>query len=83
MAPGFIGDASKALFEVPAPILPYFARRIGALSYEADYRLLRDEYGIRRTNPNFWQHSDWFQNEFQRRSVGGTTIVDYGNMEDR
>jgi hypothetical protein len=50
---------------------------------EADYAALLDNYGIRRTNRNFWAHSDKFQRGVREQDALAAGILDYNRLENR
>jgi hypothetical protein len=48
-----------------------------------DYQKLVAKYGIRRTNPEFWEHSDWFHKKYaEQRPLewGAFDLNRYGNF---
>jgi hypothetical protein len=58
VARGFVGTYPNAYFVVERARLPGFVRRIAALATEADYAAVQVEFGVRRTDPDFWPTSD-------------------------
>ena len=58
VASGFIPAYPNAFFVVDAAELPRFVDRVASLGSEADYAALAIAYGVRRTDPRFWAHSD-------------------------
>ncbi len=83
VAPGFIGAYPNAIFRVTPDELPDLARRVAALSSEADYRDLADRYVIRRTDPAFWAASDALQDAYRRVAPMEAGLLDYGRLENR
>jgi hypothetical protein len=81
--PGFIGAYPNAFFSVPAKDLEHFASSIASMRTEADYTKLLDNYGVRRTNPTFWQQSDAFHAAFEKNAPIAYGIFDYGRLENR
>ncbi|WP_111642777.1 fatty acid cis/trans isomerase [Marinimicrobium alkaliphilum] len=83
LAFGIIGAYPNAFMRVEEDELADFTRRIGTLASETDYRALRDRYGIRRNDPEFWATSDrihaWYLG-YQRREAG---LLDYNRLENR
>jgi hypothetical protein len=43
-----------------------FVQRCATIRNYEDYEKFVDQYGIRRTNPAFWELADWFQAEYER-----------------
>jgi hypothetical protein len=81
--PGFIGTYPNVIMVVDESELTAFVDSISSLQTEADYSTLLDNYGIRRTNPEFWATSDmihaayWWQNPLQ------PGMFDYNRLENR
>ena len=63
--------------------LPDFSEKILNLRSESDYELLRDKYGVRRTNPNFWAFSDELLRYYRTSEPKEAGILDYNRMENR
>ncbi len=59
LVPGFIGAYPNAFFVVPEEELPRLARLVAQLQNDGDYRVLQRYYGVQRSDPAFWRHSDW------------------------
>jgi hypothetical protein len=81
--PGFIGSYPNAFFVLEESELTSFVNRISALQTEQDYARLLDDYGIRRTNPDFWSNSDTFHQAFQQQYPLVFGMLDYGRLENR
>ena len=81
--PGFIGSYPNAFYVVQKSELQKFVDTLGAMQAEADYALLLDTYGIRRTNPNFWAHSDIVHEVYQEASPIEFGHFDYARLENR
>jgi hypothetical protein len=80
---GFLGSYPNALLVVKAADLEDLVGSIASLRSEGDYRKLLDTYGVRRTSPDFWQHSDRFHAAFERAAPVEYGIFDYGRLENR
>ena len=63
--PGFIGSYPNFYFSVEKEQLGEFVDMIRFAQTEIDIEHLYSKFGIRRTNPEIWQHADWF-NEQQK-----------------
>ncbi len=83
VVPGFLGAYPNAFFLVNEIELGRFTEQVTALSTESDYARLLDDYGIRRTNPNFWRQSDAFHAAARERLGFEFGIFDYGRFENR
>jgi hypothetical protein len=55
---GFLGAYPNALFLVAREELSAFVSAAAVLRDQADYLKLRERFGVLRTNPHFWSHSD-------------------------
>ena len=81
--PGFIGAYPNALYVVRADELEDFVDRIANLENESDYASLLDAYGVRRTSPGFWRHSDTVHNAFAQQYPLISGLLDYSRLENR
>ena len=83
LVPGFIGAYPNAFLEVDSADLAAMVTAIEGLRTEADYQILRDNWGIRRTDSQFWRRSDEFQAAFLQQSLYDSGILDFNRLEDR
>ncbi len=60
-----------------------FVDAVGQLATEDDYARLLDAYGVRRTDPAFWQNSDRAHAAFRRASPVTYGVLDYNRIENR
>lgn len=81
--PGFIGAYPNAFFVVDEHELSDFVEKMSKLETEIDYSQLVDLFGIRRTNSNFWAHSDDFLAGYRKLSPLSFGILDYNRLENR
>ena len=81
--PGFIGAYPNAFFVVDEKKVASFVDALSRLGTEADYAALLDDYGIRRTNKDFWSHSDAFHAGFKKLIPLRYGILDYSRFENR
>ncbi len=58
VARGFIGSYPGAFWKVPESELGELVDVAGQLDGETSYREMMDRFGIHRTNPEFWEHTD-------------------------
>ena len=80
---GLVGSYPNAFFEVEEHALATFVENIVTLRTEANYSALLDSYGIRRTNQDFWQHSDKFQQAVRQQNQHTAGLLDYNRLENR
>ena len=60
IARGFIGSYPNRFFSVSMAKAADFLRAMQAVESGEDYWAFVDAYGFRRSNPEFWEISDWF-----------------------
>lgn len=79
-----IGTAYPSVYlSVSEDQLDNFTKRITVLKNEADYSLLLDSYGIRRTDEQFWSFSDAIHKNFKQFSPISYGLLDYNRLENR
>jgi hypothetical protein len=83
LARGFIGAHPNAFFQVTRQELPAFSAAVAGLQSEADYRALVAGFGIDRTSPGFWPHSDALARAYTKLEPVDAGIFDYGRLENR
>jgi len=80
---GLLGSYPNALWRVEASQLPQFKARLSSIENAADYARFIDEYGVRRTDPLFWQRSDALHAAWQSEAPIEYGILDFGRLENR
>ncbi|MBM4124872.1 MAG: peptidylprolyl isomerase, partial [Nitrospira sp.] len=80
---GFIGAYPNAFYRVDRAGLPQFIAAVASLTSEADYRKLVERFGVRRTSPDFWQHSDQLHQAYRAREPIESGLFDYNRLENR
>jgi len=83
VVPGFVGSYPNAFYVVQKSALSDFISDLSAMQSEEDYAALLDTYGIRRTNQDFWAHSDKVHGAFRKVSGIEFGRFDYGRLENR
>jgi hypothetical protein len=83
LVPGFIGAYPNAFLEVDFADLAAMVTAIEGLRSEEDYAVLRDNWGIRRTDRQFWKRSDEFQAAYRQSSRYDSGILDFNRLENR
>src|SRR5690606_27045120 len=58
VVPGIIAAYPNAFYRVRSADVPDFVEAVIGLRSERHYRRLLDRFGVRRTDPQFWSHSD-------------------------
>jgi hypothetical protein len=80
---GFLGAYPNAFFVVDEAEVDQLAEKIASLRTEDDYARLLDDYGIRRTNPDFWQQSDRIHSSARETRGVEFGLYDYARFENR
>ncbi len=83
LVPGVLGTYPGALYRVSAFRLPQLASTIASLNNEEDYQQFVDQFGVRRTNPRFWQHSDQLHRVFFQQEPLNAGMLDFNRLENR
>ncbi len=83
VAPGFIGDYPNAFYRVQRADLPAFTAAVSKLDSEADYRAFAGRFGVRRTNPAFWAHSDAAHTAYRQNAPAEAALFDFNRLENR
>lgn len=60
-----------------------FISRIQQLNSERDYRVLKDIYGVRRSNSEFWAFSDLVHKLYRQADPEEAALLDYNRLENR
>ena len=80
---GVVGTYPNAFFKVEQAQLSEFVSSLNAIKTEQDYRKLKDQFAIRRTNAKFWTFADelhaWYKSN-QPKSAG---LLDFNRLENR
>jgi len=70
-------------FVVDLEDVDIFAQRYASLQSRADYEAFVSVYGVRRTNTQFWEISDWFQDAYLRQEPLAAGLYDLSRYENR
>ncbi len=79
----FIGSYPNAYWHVADKDLSELVAQVSRLSDEASYTALMDRYGVRRTSPEFWQHSDKTMRAHLAADPLANALLDYNRLENR
>ena len=83
VARGLIGAYPNTFYRVEQSALPEFIAAVAGLTSEADYRKLAERFAVRRTNRDFWSHSDGVHEAYRRIDPIGAGLLDYNRLENR
>jgi fatty acid cis/trans isomerase CTI len=81
VVPGFLSSYPNALFEVDRRELDAFVEAIGKLDGAAAYRALRLRFGVSRSSPGFWAHSDRIHDANHALGPVDSGLFDYNHLE--
>jgi hypothetical protein len=82
LIPGHIGSYPNFFFEVAAGDVASFVDALRAVRGEADLDAFVARYGVRRSDPRFWQISDWLRADLRRRDPVEAGIYDLGRYQN-
>jgi hypothetical protein len=77
------GSYPNFFFSVDINDVEKFADRYASLQSLEDYERFAAIYGVRRTNPKFWELADWFQDEYLRDQPVYAGIFDLNRYQNR
>ena len=80
---GFLGSYPNAFMDVPSSEINRFVDQVMAMRSESDYSAIMDEFGVRRTNPNFWKFSDEIYSALEEIDSLNAGYFDYNRLENR
>ena len=83
VARGFVGAYPEAFMRVDDAQLEDYVASLLAVNNEADYTTLMARFGVRRTDPGFWQHSDALHARYRNSQPYDGGLFDYGRLENR
>ncbi len=79
---GFLGDYPNAFYRVKPSSLGDFVQAVESLSSQSDYTDLATRFGIRRTDPGFWAHSDFLNASYKKVNPITAGLLDYSRLEN-
>ena len=80
---GFLGAYPNALYHVEESNLQDFVSALESLRSEEDYQALVSHFGVKRSDPDFWKHSDALRIAYQKASPIEAGLLDYNRLENR
>jgi len=80
---GFLGAYPNVFFRLNEKDIADFVLSLSTLRTDGDYSQLLDHYAIRRTNPNFWQHSDVLHAAYRERAPVDYGLFDYSRLDNQ
>ncbi|HEY9035152.1 MAG TPA: fatty acid cis/trans isomerase [Pseudomonadales bacterium] len=83
VAAGFIGAYPNTFLRAHEKQLPVLMDRLGKIRSAEDFTLLMNDYGVRRTNNDFWAFSDTIQKLYYTHDGVNAGLFDYNRVENR
>jgi hypothetical protein len=78
---GFLGAYPNALFAFPRAELGAFVDAVERLATPGDYAALRKRFGVLRTSPEFWAHSDAISDDYHKALPLEAGLFDYNRLD--
>jgi hypothetical protein len=83
VVPWLEGSYPDLFWVVRAGEVERFTEQFAAVETEQDYERLLERYGVRRTNPGFWEAADWFNAQGLREQPERGGIFDLNRYQNR
>ena len=83
MMKGLHGSYPNFFFDVDVKQIEDFATRYASIRNRKDYEKFVEIFGVRRTNPDFWAVSDWFQDYFAEQQPVNSGLFDLNRYHNR
>ena len=83
VVPGIVGSYPNAFFKVRQADLPRFVDAVIDLADEPGFSELMGRYGIRRSDPGFWAHSDLIFGQVDAQDYPDRGVLDLSRIENR
>jgi Fatty acid cis/trans isomerase (CTI) len=80
---GILGTYPGAFWYTTESQLEAMVTELATLHTEDDYHAFMSRYGIRRTNSNFWQHSDNIHQRYLQQNPINYGLLDFNRLENR
>jgi hypothetical protein len=80
---GFVGAYPNFFLELRLEDLQAFVDQYRAIKNMQGYNALIDKYGVRRSNPRFWQSADWFQAKHLHDNPVTAGVFDLSRYQNR
>ena len=80
---GIIGTYPNSFLDVHSEQLTEFVDALQSMKGEPDYHQLLTDYGVRRTDPEFWDYSDWVTEYYYRKLAVDAGLLDYNRLHNR
>jgi hypothetical protein len=83
IVPGFVGAYPNLFLEIERNELTRFVNQYKKITSFKEYDALVLKYGVRRTNPKFWESSDWFYKKHLYDNKAFAGLFDLNRYKNR
>ncbi len=83
LVPGFLGAYPNAFYRLGVHQLPNLIETIKQLNSKESYTDLSARFAIRRTNPQFWSHTDMLHAAYRKSFPIEAGLFDFNRFENR
>lgn len=77
------GAYPNFFYEVGLDDIENFVNEYDAINDNTDYEIFVARYGVRRTSDDFWEHADWFNEQYAREKPKLSGIYDFNRYQNR
>jgi len=77
------GSYPNFFFNVALSDIDEFTKKCTAIKNKKDYEKFVEHYGVRRTNPLFWELSDWFYDNYKKHKPISSGLFDLNRYQNR
>jgi hypothetical protein len=77
------GSYPNFFFSVPVSEIEKFTEHCASVRTRKDFEAFVDRYGVRRTNPAFWELADWFQDTLALKQPVKAGLLDLNRYQNR
>jgi hypothetical protein len=82
MMAGYVASYPNFAFDVPISEIDEFVARLSLIDDQEGLTTLADEWGIRRSDSDFWQKFDWFHADYRRKDPLQAGLLDLSRYEN-
>lgn len=81
--PGIVGSYPNVFLDIDETELGHFITAFNAVNSHKHYEAFLDEFGVRRTSPEFWAFSDWVHEWYVQNAPIESGYLDFNRLENR
>lgn len=83
VVPGVLGAYPNLMFDITQDELADFVAGVASLTDEHSFTVLVDRFGMRRSNPDFWDYSDWLYARYLQQQPVEAGLLDYNRLNNQ